>query len=243
MATPLRQLLTSLSFDDAARDAFLAEPEQYLADHGWADLDGADLHVASSALVGELPPTQAIDLHAALGAADPAVHDGGADYLGHLVEVVRHPADPAEPAVDEIGEIGEISDLDDLDEIDHVLGAEDPALDLDSAVEPDAVVEPDPAIDDGPDLDLDDGFGARTTGPESTAPGDDDHEPAGQDQPDPDIIDDLFTEASPSTFAPWSDPGAIDAELPGESDLFPDDPNSGATGESTDGPDDLDLDL
>ena len=62
MSTPLRELITSLSADSTSRDAFAADPAAFLAEHGWADLDGQDVGTALGALAAEAPIDQAIRL-------------------------------------------------------------------------------------------------------------------------------------------------------------------------------------
>jgi hypothetical protein len=76
MSTPLRLLLTELLDDTAVRSAFDADPEAFLAEHGWDGLDGADVHTALDALTHELPVDQAARL-APLVAEDAAFDGDG----------------------------------------------------------------------------------------------------------------------------------------------------------------------
>jgi hypothetical protein len=125
MSTPLRELLTGILFDGATRAGFTSDPAAFLQDHGWGELDGADVHDALSALVDDVP----LDRAAAIApVADAAPADaegltGAVDGLllatasvdarfGHLDE-----ADPA-AELDRFDEAG--SDEDDDDEDDDV---------------------------------------------------------------------------------------------------------------------------
>jgi hypothetical protein len=74
MSTPLRLLLTELLDDTAVRSAFDADPEAFLAEHGWDGLDGADVHTALDALTHELPVDQAARLAPLV--ADDVAFDG-----------------------------------------------------------------------------------------------------------------------------------------------------------------------
>src|SRR5262245_51016359 len=75
MSTPLRLLLTELLDDAAVRSAFDADPEAFLAEHGWDGLDGTDVHTALGALTHELPVDQAARFAPVV--AEDAAFDGG----------------------------------------------------------------------------------------------------------------------------------------------------------------------
>jgi hypothetical protein len=59
MSTPLRILVDDLLHDPTARASFAADPEGYLGEHGWAELDGADVGTALAVLRHELPVDEA----------------------------------------------------------------------------------------------------------------------------------------------------------------------------------------
>ena len=69
MSTPLRELLNGLLLDPTSRSAFEADPQRFLADNGWAGLDGHGVEAALGALVHELPIEQAVRIA-------PVVADG-----------------------------------------------------------------------------------------------------------------------------------------------------------------------
>lgn len=62
MSTPLRELINRLAVDSTSQAAFSADPERFLAEHGWADLDGEDVGTAMIALADEAPIDQAVRL-------------------------------------------------------------------------------------------------------------------------------------------------------------------------------------
>jgi hypothetical protein len=132
MSTPLRELITSLSVDATSRDAFAANPARFLAEHGWADLDGEDVSTALGALVDEAPIEQAVrlsevdtdgfDAVAGLEAAAAALAEAPAPTNGEVDELAPDPdmaldrpdEDDRDPSLG-IDEDGDEPDLDDAD--------------------------------------------------------------------------------------------------------------------------------
>ena len=62
MSTPLRTLVDDLLHDPSARASFAADPAGYLDQHGWDDLDGADVGTALDVMRQELPIDEAVRL-------------------------------------------------------------------------------------------------------------------------------------------------------------------------------------
>jgi hypothetical protein len=85
MSTPLRELINRLADDSSSQAAFAADPAGFLAEHGWADLDGQDVGTALGALADEAPIDQAVrlgeveaeDAIAGLGAAAAVFAENG----------------------------------------------------------------------------------------------------------------------------------------------------------------------
>lgn len=75
MSTPLRELLSGILFDGPTRAGFTADPAAFLQDHGWGDLDGADVHDALGALVDDVPLERAAAI-APIADAAPAEAEG-----------------------------------------------------------------------------------------------------------------------------------------------------------------------
>ena len=82
MATPLHDLLRSITSEPAIRAEFAAAPEQFLTDHGWAGLSGTDAMTALRALIDESSLEEALPL----AAASPT--DDGGDGAGFMTELV-----------------------------------------------------------------------------------------------------------------------------------------------------------
>ena len=81
MSTPLRTLVDDLLHDPSARAAFAADPAGYLDQHGWDDLDGADVGTTLDVLRQELPIDEAVRL----GTVDAdAFGDGAAGAITGL---------------------------------------------------------------------------------------------------------------------------------------------------------------
>jgi hypothetical protein len=136
MSTPLRTLVHELLYDDAARATFSADPAGYLGDHGWEDLEGADVSAALGALVHELPIEDAARLHPIANAAE--FGDGGSGAVAGLqaaatafdtVDVDAEAPDPATTLDDDTaGHGGEEADPDNsVEDVD----ADDPSLGID----------------------------------------------------------------------------------------------------------------
>jgi hypothetical protein len=130
MSTPLRDLITSLSVDSASQAAFAANPGRFLAEHGWADLDGQDVGTAVSALADEAPIDQAVrlselvndgfdgDAAAGLEAAAAALADEPVNGDSDVLEL----ADPdlaldrPDNGIDDESDIDDETDIDDIDD-------------------------------------------------------------------------------------------------------------------------------
>ena len=81
MSTPLRTLVDDLLHDPSARASFAADPAGYLDQHGWDDLDGADVGTTLDVLRQELPIDEAVRL----GTVDAdAFGDGAAGAITGL---------------------------------------------------------------------------------------------------------------------------------------------------------------
>jgi hypothetical protein len=180
MSTPLRDLLTTILFHPPARAEFATDPERFLGEHGWDDLDGADVQAALGALADELPIEQASRLAPALD-LEPGLGPASAvDGLQLAISVVDEgpaslPLDDVDPTdgIDGDGEgptavaLAEDSDLDldgysDLD-VDHDAGS-DRDVDLDGVDDGVGDLDDEPSPED---------FGAGSGN--GAAPGTDEH--------------------------------------------------------------------
>jgi hypothetical protein len=174
MSTPLRDLLTNLLFDSPARAEFAADPDGFLGEHGWGDLEADDIDAALGALSDELPIEQATRLA-------PALEDGSGDGADTAVDRLQVAID----AVDD-GDVQELS-LDDPESSgDLLVAADDPTDGIDAAdrqvTDPDDedldelddlgprgdAVDPD-AVVDGTGPDEHDGFGSGVAAADTTA--------------------------------------------------------------------------
>lgn len=61
MATPLATLLTGLRTDPALRSAFEEQPTEFLIEHGWQDLDPADMAEAMLVFADATPPLESAE--------------------------------------------------------------------------------------------------------------------------------------------------------------------------------------
>jgi hypothetical protein len=151
----LLELSRSLATDDATKAEFRADPEGFLAQHGYGDLAPDDLATAMVHVADALP--------VALASAVTAAIDPAADLADQLAGLAGIDPDDAEARwVELTSDPAAIDDLDtgdvDLDEPDaDAIGGLDPA-DLD-ATEPGGM---DPAVED--DRDADDGDEGHATG-------------------------------------------------------------------------------
>jgi hypothetical protein len=225
MSTPLRDLLHDLLFDPPARAAFAADPEQYLGDHGWDGLRGADVESALDALTDELPPDQAARI-APLVADDNGLADGPDDGLaGAIAELAA-----ATSAFDgEALDPGSTLDLDAPDgsaehvPVEHAAGEID-ALDADGVDASDDLAEEDPG--DGA-TDLDElSFGTRDAAMHPTDVGDLDADDAA-----PGPVEDM--DIDPAGGIDFGDDMSDDAPATSPWDERPDEPE-----QDTDEPDD-----
>jgi hypothetical protein len=146
MSTPLRILVDDLLHDSAARASFAADPEGYLGEHGWAELDGADVGTALTVLRQELP----IDEAARLGGLDADTFgDGPAGAISGLQAAaaafdIDWSDDPA-TTLDELTPSAE----DDLEELEDASGTFEFPLSEDSNVPEAESGQPDDSEVDG----------------------------------------------------------------------------------------------
>jgi hypothetical protein len=162
---PLPQTLldvaTDLATDAAAKAAFTADPEGFLADRHLEDLSAEDLGTALEHVTDTLPP----ELGAQLGEVDPDADPG--EVFATLVDI-----EPAtgledlafghgEEGADETSEDGDVGDdtVDVLDAIELEEPDETPASGWHEPA--DSHPEADDDLDDEADLDLDFGAGAE----------------------------------------------------------------------------------
>jgi hypothetical protein len=137
MSTPLRELCTALFFDPVEQAAFADDPDRYLRDHGWDDLDGADVEVAFGALVHELPIHQAV----VLDAVRPDHADGAIGALRSAAAAFGDPEpsdDPLDPTA-LTDPAAELDREDATDQIDHDVdpSPDDPADGIDGGADED----------------------------------------------------------------------------------------------------------
>lgn len=156
MATPLGELLRQLRTDTDVQTRFHQSPAEYLHEHGWGDLDAADMHEALLLLADAAPAAEAADWIAAGESIEPTALDAAAAL------------DVAVASLHDGGTDGSTGDTDDLDDIDTF--AESDPDDLDGiATAASGTTDPDPiepapettgdvaAIDAEPDAELDAG--------------------------------------------------------------------------------------
>jgi hypothetical protein len=129
MSTPLRDLLTNLLFDSPARAEFAADPDGFLDEHGWGELEADDIDAALGALTDELPIEHATRLA-------PALEDGTGDAsdtaVGRLQSAIHVVDDGAEPSLDDPASSVDLLDADD-DPTDGIDAADQLAGDLDGS--------------------------------------------------------------------------------------------------------------
>ena len=87
MATPLRDLLHELRHDTEVQARFHSSPGEYLHEHGWSDLDAADLQEAMLLLADAAPAAEAADW-ISVGTAIDADHDDPAAALDRALGTV-----------------------------------------------------------------------------------------------------------------------------------------------------------
>lgn len=177
MSTPLRELINRLADDSSSQAAFAADPAGFLAEHGWADLDGQDVGTALGALADEAPIEQAVrlgeveaeDAIAGLGAAAAVFADVPANGQDPDLTLDRQDDSDPSSSIDEIDGIDDGMDdgpdgPDGLDVSDEDLdgafrGDHEDRGDGEEAAEPTVEGEPEPDISDDHDIPLGDPTG------------------------------------------------------------------------------------
>ena len=96
MATPLRDVLLAAVTDTDARTALERSPGNYLAEHGWQDLDVADLQEAMLILADGGTTTDAVTWVTGAEAIDTTENDLG-QALSVALAAMQVPPDPEDP--------------------------------------------------------------------------------------------------------------------------------------------------
>ncbi|MGQ0824592.1 MAG: hypothetical protein ACT4OX_06110 [Actinomycetota bacterium] len=132
MSTPLRDLLTDIMFDPPSRAAFRSDPEGFLGDRGWSDLEGTDVDAALLALADELPVERATLAFSTIDGEAWGAGESAADRLARALDAVEDAPD----AYDDPAGWLDVEQADPGDSLDADALAE-------PAAEPDALLDPD----------------------------------------------------------------------------------------------------
>ena len=214
MATPLGDMLRQLRTDTEIHERFHRSPGEYLHEHGWGDLDAADVQEALLLLADGAPAPEAAQWVAAGEAVDPTAPDpaGALDAalsgLGDLA--VDDPDDidgldrPDADALDDHADPHGLDGFDDLDDLDD-LGDVD---DLDGAASDPGMPTPSPAAAPTPiAAATTDGIDPLDDADAAIDPFDPVHDPFADDDPISLTTDaDDRPDADPEPEPDWDDP-------------------------------------